>query len=321
MPTLRHVCRSSLLLALLSLPACAIPLGAGHPARETSWPTLAETPSPAPVPFAIARRPGTLVRLNPATSELSSAKIVPEPSETVAPAPLKEAGPTDLPPVVVPPPQETPLVAIVRAYAEGRPEAAVPFVQMLEKPNRDMVLQLVPALVKVGKLDPAQADPKELAATVEPLVAVANLLNKRAPMTIQKAVFCRSIENFGRYESLPEGAALKPHTTNCVYFEIGNVASEPANPNGADGYLTKLVCSWQVRDSGDKALDVVTRTGEVTKEPIVTKIDLSQSPLRDYFFQLVFTTPTKPGRYTVHFKVKDVATGREAVRALPFRVP
>jgi len=212
-------------------------------------------------------------------------------------------------------------VGILRAYVEGHPEAAMPLIQKLGKPNQELVLQLVPALVKASQLNPAQADPKELALVAEQFTGAASLLSKRAPMTIEKALFCRSVKNFGRYDALPENPILRPETTNTIYFEFGNVPSEPSNRSGFDGYLTKLTTSWKMLDSAGNALEIKTRFDEVTLESLETKVDFTRSPLRDYFLQLNFTAPSKPGRYTVHFKVRDPETGREVMRALPFRVP
>ena len=58
-----------------------------------------------------------------------------------------------------------------------------------------------------------------------------------------------------------------------------------------------------------------------TLEMVKPKMDFSRSQLRDYFLQLVFNAPVKPGQYTIHFKVRDSITGREVARSLPFRVP
>jgi|GEM_PF-2277135 len=309
------------LVALLPfLPACAVSIGSGsgHETRETTWPTTAEAPAKAPVPFAITRKPGVSIPLNPAKPDV--VKVEPPPTIPEVPPIAKETSPGELPPTVIPPPPEAPLVGILKAYLEGRPEAAMPLIQTLDKPNREMVLQLVPALVKASKLNPAQADPKELAMVAGQFTAVADQLNKRAPLTIEKAVFCRSVTNFGRYVAMPPNAVLRPGTTNIIYFELGNVASEPAQQNGTDGYLTKLLCSWQIRDSNDRPL-IIIRDRQENYQQIDPKLDFSQSPLRDYYLQLQFNAPMTPGQYSVQFKVKDSITGREVARALSFRVP
>ena len=316
MPALRPV--HALLLLLPLLPACALSIGgSGHDTRETTWPTAPEPTAPKGVPFAVARKPGTRIPLNP--NPVAVAPAVPEGPTSVPP--VKDLPPIVLPPTVVAAAPESPLVGILRAYVEGNPEAAMPLIQTLDKPNREMVLQLVPALVTASKVNPAQADPKELAVVAGQFTAIADQLNRRAPLTIEKAVFCRSIKNFGRYEILPESPLLKPGTLNLIYFELGNIASEPANQNGVEGYLTKLVCSWQMRDSGDQPLILIGKQKEEKLEMVDPKVDFSQSHLRDYYLQLQFNAPQKPGKYTVHFKVRDSITGREVSRSLPFRVP
>lgn len=317
MPALRPV--HALLLLLPLLPACAMTIGSGQDTRETSWPTAPETTAPPQVPFAIARKPGVSIPLNSAKTVV--APVEPVPSMAEAPHEIAKDPPVQLPPTVTPPAPESALVGILRAYVDGRPETAMPLIETLEKANQDMVLQLVPALVKASKVNPAQADPKELAVVAGQFAAVAGQLNKRAPMTIEKALFCRSVKNFGRYEALPESPLLKPGTLNLIYFELGNIASEPANQNGVDGFLTKLICTWQMRDSNDQPLILIGKSQEQKLELIDPKVDFSQSHLRDYYLQLQFNAPSRPGKYTVHFKVRDSITGREVARALPFRVP
>jgi len=310
-----------LLFVLSCLPACAVSLGGkdlpdGHELTRSK-----PVDAPTGVPFAIARKPGSSKPLNPEATEPPPVVRTPDLPEIPPQTVPKESEPKELPLVVAAPPvPDAPLVAILRAYVEGHPEEAMPLIHRLGKPNQELVLQLVPALVKASQLNPAQADPQELAMVAAQFSGAAILLSKRAPMTIEKALFCRSVKNFGHYDPLPENAFLKPGTTNIVYFEIGNVASEPATQNGVEGYLTKLVCSWQLKD-GDRVLDLTSRSQEQKAELVETKADFSQSQLRDYFLLLWFTAPTKPGKYTVHFKVRDANTGREVIRALPFRVP
>jgi hypothetical protein len=310
-----------LLVLLCCLPACAVTLGGKELPESRELERAKPAEAKGGVPFAIARKPGSSKPLNPEPADPPIAKNTDLPEVPAHKVPT-ESEPKELPLVIAPVPvPEAPLVGILRAYVEGHPEAAMPLIQKLGKPNQELVLQLVPALVRASQLNPAQAEPKELAMVAEQLSGAASMLSKRAPMTIEKAVFCRSVTNFGRYEPFPENPVLKPGTLNTIYFEFGNVPSEPANRNGLEGYLTKLSCSYRVCDSGGAALEIKTRHGEVKLEPIETKLDFTQSPLRDYFLQLNFTAPSKPGAYTVFFKVKDLDNGREVVRTLPFRVP
>ena len=323
MTPLRRIRALSLAIALPFLPACAVTLGSGPDAREAIRPKP-EAVAPVPGGFAIARRPGTSVKLNPVLIGPTTLEKVP-----VVPEYKTSAEPADLPPIAVLPSEripnpDDPLVGILKAHLEGRADAALPLLSGFDKPNQDLLMQLMPALVKASKVNPATADPKELATIAGPFAAAANSLNKRAPLTLDKAVFCRSVTNFGRYDALPQNAVLRPGTTNIIYFEIGNVASEPTNQNGVDGYLTKLLCTWQIRDGNDRPLILIGKSKESKDErlqQIDPKMDFSLSPLRDYYLQLVFNAPLTPGNYSVHFKVRDSITGREVSRSLPFRVP
>ncbi len=323
MTPLRRVRALPLAIALPFLPACALSIGSGSDARETARPR-SEAVAPAPGGFAIARRPGTSVQRNPGLIDPTTLEKIPVLSESKT---LSE--PADLPPIGISPAERTPnpddpLVAVLKAHLEGRADGALPLLSGFDKPNQDLLMQLMPALVKASKVNPVSADPKELAAIAGPFAAAANLLNKRAPLTIDKAVFCRSVTNFGRYDPLAQNAVLRPGTTNIIYFEIGNVTSEPTNQNGVDGYLTKLLCTWQIRDGNDRPLILIGKSKESKDErlqQIDPKMDFSLSPLRDYYLQLVFNAPLTPGNYSVHFKVRDSNTGRDVSRSLPFRVP
>lgn len=320
MTPLRRVRVLPLAIALPFLPACALSIGSGSDARETARPK-SETAAPVSGGFAIARRPGTSVKLNPGLIDPTTLEKIPVVPELIAPAILP---PIEVIPSEIATAPDDPLVAVLKAHLEGRPDAALPLMSGFDKPNQDLLVQLMPALVKASKVNPASADPKELAAIAGPFAAAANLLNKRAPLTIDKAVFCRSVTNFGRYDPLAQNAVLRPGTTNIIYFEIGNVASEPTNQNGVDGYLTKLLCTWQIRDGNDRPLILIGKSKESKDErlqQIDPKMDFSLSPLRDYYLQLVFNAPLTPGNYSVHFKVRDSITGREVARSLPFRVP
>lgn len=310
MPSFHRV----LVLLLPFLPACAVSMGTGREAPPTK-----STETPPLVAFAIIRKPGTRIPLNPQTVQsvpVVTVPIAPETSPTTTP----KQPPQLLSATVVPAAAEAPIVAILRSYVEGRPEEAMPWIQMLEKPNRELVLQLVPALVKASKLNPAQADPKELAVVAEQFLAVANLLNKRAPLAIEKAIFCRSVSDFGHYDPLPDNAVHKPGTMVTIYFQLGNVNSEPTIQSGVEGYLTKHICSCQIRDANGRVLDIESKDKVSRSELIETKAEFSQSLPRDHFLRLWFTAPNQPGKYTVHFKVKDATTLREVVQVMSFRV-
>lgn len=301
----------ALILLLPFLPACAVSMGTSREA-----PPSKSTEASPQVAFAINRKPGVRIPLNPQTTETASVPVTPEPPLLTT---TKEP-PQALLPTVVPAAPEAPIVAILRSYVEGRPEEAMPWIQLLEKPNRELVLQLIPALVKASKLNPAQADPKELAVVAEQFLAVANLLNKRAPLAIEKAIFCRSVSDFGHYDPLPDNAVHKPGTMVTIYFQLGNVNSEPTVQSGVEGYLTRHICSCQIRDGNGRVLDIESKDKVPRSELIETKAEFSQSLPRDHFLRLWFTAPNQAGKYTVHFKVKDATTGREVVQVMSFRV-
>jgi hypothetical protein len=98
------------------------------------------------------------------------------------------------------------------------------------------------------------------------------------------------------------------------------VPCTPASQNGLEGYLTRLNCTLQLRDTANKVLELTGKNGQHTTELVESKVDFSRSPLKDYFMLFWFAAPNKPGKYVVNFKIRDPNTAREISKSEPFWV-
>ncbi len=317
-----------LLLAagLPTLPACLVSTGSGPPAGSAQSPPAASVAGSARPLFGELRGPGERVPLH-------------EPTPTVtAEAPPPSLPPTDPPPPTadeVKPPQpipatvtvarspaadDPPLVAALRAFLDDRPDLARKHLEALDGPNQELMLQLIPALVGASRANLTRPS-TEVGDLARQLEAPAAALAARAPLGIERACFCRSVKNFARYEPLPDRHAFRPGAMAEVYVEVRNVPSVPASTAAdGDGFLTRLVCTLQVRDAAGAVVPLPDKTHRPVPTLTDDKRDFTRSPIRDYFLLFQFPVPAKPGAYTVTFEVQDPATGRAVSRTMPFRV-
>jgi hypothetical protein len=308
-----------LALAILLLPGCAFSFS-GKNSRTPTTSTSDQLPKEGSTEFAVIPRvPGDTIaliepkRTTPPPEPMSSPPIVPQPLTPLIPVVPAHSLPVD-----------PPLVAAVRALIEGHPEAVAEHLRGLDVPNQEFLIPLLPSVVRAGQVNWNQLDPNEAASLTGQFDRAKLMLAKRASLTIDKAVFCRSVKNFGHYDPIPvadgESATFKPSDITILYVEIGNAPSEPTSQNGVEGHLTRLACSLELRDSDGKIIELTDRAKRQVSSLQETKNDFSRSPLRDYFMLFWFAAPSRPGQYSVKFSVRDPVGGREVSRRVPFRV-
>ena len=306
-------------LLLLALPAC----GGGGPLLPVRG-KPSDAPPPAPVSqFAVLPRlPGETISLHPA---VTVAKIVPPdeptPADPPTPEPLKTEPVESLPPLDHPP-APSPLARAIQAFSDGQPDKAVDHLAAFGKPNQELLLQLIPALVQASKIDLSRSDGEELQALARQFETAATALAKRAGLGIAKAAICLAVDGYGLFTPVKDKSALLRDSRYSLYVEIGNVPSTPSvRPDGADGFLTVLECEMRVADEHGGVVEIVDVT---TKQPgpssKKTKTEFTRSPVRDYYVAAVLKTPARPGAYTVTFEVRDPRTGQSASRTVGFRV-
>ena len=276
----------------------------GPPVVARPVPTDSAPPAKTTHFADVLRVPGQQVPLNG-----------PWPTETVV-----EVTPVDPPPEIAPPiappTPDQPLVSALREILAGR--SGGEYLRQLDPASYEHLAQLLPAVAKLSRVPPAQLDPKDAAEILRQFDPTLAVVARRAPLRVEKAVFCRDVRGYGKYDPLPDRIAFHPGQMYILYFEVGNVPNEP---EGTDGYSTRLACTVQVKDDAGRTVEL-TDQGKRDSEPRLQKdkVDFSRSPVRDYYAVFWFYAPSKPGTYSVTFEVRDPATARAVSRKLPFEV-
>lgn len=311
---------------LAALPACAIHLGTKVTDDETAGQTVDTLPMqvtqspPGATDFAAyPRRPGEHVPLRP---DVPDVPVVTGRSADDSSEPLPLPKVIDAPPLQPAPPPDPPFVAAVREYANDRPDRAVEHLKALEPVNQELLLQLIPVVVRAGQAPLSKASPHDVGVMAAELESAHASLANKIPLFVEKACFCRDVKNYGRYVPFPERHAFQPGRLILLYTEVRNAPSEPATaPTGVEGYVTRLAWALQIRDA---AGNVVPLPGGEARPSVPelqgTKEEFARSPMKDYFLTLQLTVPPKSGAYTVRFEVRDPKTGRAVSKTMPLRV-
>lgn len=220
------------------------------------------------------------------------------------------------------PKNDPPLVAVVGAFHAGDPEAAVEHLNAFEKPNQELLLQLIPPLVRISQMNLNQPDTEEAATLARQFEAAAAVLTKRTGLNIKKSAICSNVDGFGRYTPVRDRNDLRRQYLNFVYLEVGNVPCEPhTRRDGAEGFQTRLDVSMQVKDELGQVIEIIdAKTGRAGPKSTDEKADFSWSPVREYYITARLQTPTRPGGYTVTMELRDPKTGTVVSRQIPFRV-
>lgn len=302
------------------------------PATESVCTTAALPPivPPAPPPSPSAPAPAASPY-----AQAPSAAITPAPAPAIQTAHHAEvtmgpsiSGPTERqanaqePPAPIPAPLD-PLVAVVAAILKDNPEEALRALGEYDQNDRELLLTLVRLAVGINKKDLERLSADEAAGTLERLRQLTTQLRQRAPLSLDKVCFCKTIEGFGQYQARPSSQAFRagsegqPGERIQVYAEVRNFGCVAKQGQ----YETRLSSSLSILDEHGQT--VTTMTPE-------TSVDVSQTPRQDYFLNFQFHVPAilKAGRvYVLKVAVEDVTTppgtkktARTAETTLDFRV-
>ena len=295
-------------------------------------PVMRPHPGPVVVPSMPVRQTPIEppIAVSPAIPTTTNPPVLPtEPIEPPIPDPYTaltgaKAEPPSAPPYMPPlmpvgPPAtpDPPLVAAVRAYLNDNPEKAVEHLKSLDGPNQELMLQLIPAVVRASRMDLTHASPTELGLLSGQLRGPAEAMAERSPLILERVCFCRWVKNFGRYDPLPPGHTFRPGSLAELYVEVRNVPSVATQTSAeGDGFVTELACTLQVTDATGTVVPLTDRNRRLVPALTDTKRDFTRSPIRDYFLLFRFPLPDRAGEYTVTVKVLDPAGGREVSRTL-----
>jgi hypothetical protein len=214
-----------------------------------------------------------------------------------------------------------PLVRAIQDFHAGRAEAAVESLSSFDKPNQELLLQLMPALVRVSQMSLTLPDPEEAMTLARTFESAAATLTKRAGMTIKKAVLCLDVKGYGKYTPVRDRNDLRRGEVYWLYVEVGNVPCDPETRGAVEGFLTRLDVSMQVKDDLGKVIQIVDqKTGQEGPRSTSEKAEFSRSPIHDYFVVAKVPAPDRSGVYTVTIELRDPKSGRVVSRPVPFRV-
>jgi len=205
--------------------------------------------------------------------------------------------------------EDPPLIAALRYYMNKQPAQAVACLQVYSRPSQDLLLRLLPLIVRLT--EPGELrDPAEAAAFNAQLDEFKATLLPRVPLAINKLCLISSVRNFGTFIPWPEDHAFHQQDHVQVYAELENFTTErQGNFYSIRTDSTIEICEFNGRKRWESAFHEAN------------KPDLSKTARHDFFMNYSFyLPPLPPGPYTLRLHVTDVATQRKVTRTLDFRV-
>ena len=276
-----------------------------------------------PPPRATAKRPR---RPQPPPEDVDEASVslpgpVREPEIDGIGPPLKLIGspvPVPPPPEPQPPPHtmlpaatDPALIQAMRTYIDKRPDLAYEMLKQFPAENQDALLVLLPLTVRMSEESLRETNPQEMAAMLDQLQQLMQLLQPMATLVLDKICFCRQIHGFGNYEPLGDHPTFHAGELVELYAEIRNLSCEQVSSR-KNSYRTHVISRLEIRDA----------TGSFFWKPQKReKDDYNQTPQHDYFHHYRFALPDMPpGEYSLFLEVTDVPTERKVKRKLDFHV-
>jgi len=217
--------------------------------------------------------------------------------------------PAELTPDVVSSPGESPLIRAVRAFQQNKPDEAVEHLKAYDAATQQVLLSLMPAMVRLGDGRLQQMKPEEADVLLHQLTQVPGLLRPRASLQANNVRLCREVHNFAHVDPFPDRHTFRPGDIVYLYMELANFTPVPA-PKG--GYSVTLVSSLELRDS----------TGGLVWQADPKEVpDFVSTPPQDYYRNFRLCVPNvPPGVYLLSVKTTDRPTGREARKTVEMRI-
>ncbi|MSR51814.1 MAG: hypothetical protein EXS09_00810 [Gemmataceae bacterium] len=260
-------------------------------------PVLAPTPKlkPAVLPPGVI---GSSVHPNDAALDLFSLdpKLSPVPTDVGTIQPVSATG-------------ESPLLQAVRAYQQKRPEDAVDHLKACDPASQQMLLSLMPALVRLSEGKLAQMKPEEMDMLLDLLTQAPNPLRSKASLKASNMRLCREVHNFAHVEPFPEKHTFRPGDIVYLYLELSNFSCV-GDPKS--GYFISLMSNLELLDAANK----VVWKAEPKEEP-----DRVSTPPQDYYRNFRLCVPNVPqGDYKLRVNSTDQPTGRVLDKSIEMRI-
>lgn len=304
--------RRSIALAalILMLPACLHlePTTYPTPPDQAPKPTALQSPETAQnSQFAVLpSRPGTVIPLKPNDKDQVAQRLPETPLEQL---PRDDSEVVTAGKVARPAP-ETPLLSAIHAYEEGKPDRAIEFLSLLERPNQELVLAMLPVLTRGATLD--LRDPVATAILTDQIRNAASRIEPGAALKLDTVTLCANVIGYGMYEPLPKGQPYRRSQLAELYIEVRNMGCQPAvGPNG-ENFVIPYLTITEIRDSNNRLVDQLDPANLSRLTPVVqTKHNrYCRSPIHDFHILYQFQAPATPGVYTIAVAIQDPITKR-----------
>jgi len=296
--------------------------------RYPQWPNPGGSAS-APAPM---NTPEALPKLEPVVPVVmpDSSKFLPPiehgPSQGTATSMKVTAASTvsasDSPSVVLPPAttNESLLVRSIRAFQANRPEEALELLKQIDSSNQELLMYMVPIMVKLGDGRLNSMAPEELALMIDQLQTASSLLKSKAALRADHVCFCRGVRKFAEFDPYEPNHEFHCRETVYLYAELKNFTWEPvvvparAGTAGAGqrNYAIRVSTTLELRDARN---NLVWRTD-------LAKNDVAHMPQQDYYHTYRFSVPDKlpPGVYSLWMHITDKPTNRVLHQRIDMRV-
>ena len=259
------------------------------PAEKLQLPPLQPAPNPERLPPQEAPRP-----LQP----LPTPRPLPQASALVVPSQPAVQTPAS--------PTETVLVKALRSFQNNRPDDAVEMLRQLDPTNQDVLLYLMPLMVRLGDGNAQNLPPDELAALVDRLQQATAMLKAKASLRLERVCFCRAVRKYGNVDTFDPRYEFRPGDMVHLYLEIRNFSCEPVTtkPTGAvstEAAQRNYLISLATR------LEIVDPQGRPVCNYDLQKDDYAYTPPQEYYHTYRFNVPENltPGNYTLWVTVSD----------------
>ncbi|HJZ89670.1 MAG TPA: hypothetical protein VKE40_02285 [Gemmataceae bacterium] len=265
---------------------------------------IAPAPSPAALPPGVIGTSVHQTNSSPASgTTIAERAFAADPMSISMPAMPMSA------PAPQPAAAESPLILAVRALQQNKPDEAVEHLKAYDPATQQVLLSLMPAMVRLSESKLQQMKPEELDALLDQLNRVPMALRPRASLQATGVRLCREVHNFAHVEPFPDRHEFRPGDVVYLYMELHNFSCVP-EPKG--GYTVTLASSLELRDAGG----VLVWRADPKEVP-----DHVSSPPQDYYRNFRLCVPNvPPGAYSLWVKTIDRPTGREARKAVELRV-
>src|SRR5262245_51877822 len=120
-----------------------------------------------------------------------------------------------------------------------------------DKGDRELLFALLNLTAGVGEREIEKLSPEQVGKALDHLATLSTQLRRKAPLSLDHASFCQTIEGYGRYERVPPrhefqaGCDGRPGERVQVYAEVRNFTSRLVG----DQYETALESKLEIRDA------------------------------------------------------------------------